>query len=922
MAAGGSSARGDVGIADFILALRTLKVGAGNPSLQELQRRSGVARSTLADALNPRRRELPRLELVLALVRACGGGPAEEARWKAEWRRVARAADERRVASSAPEPALTPAGATTAPANGGTPNGSPPDGSTPAAGPGPDFLPPGLRDFTARERELEVIVGAAANAGAGAPVLLAIDGMAGVGKTAIAVQSGHQVAHRFPDGRFYLDLHAHTEGQDPVDPATALATLLRARGRAADTIPLDATERAAAWRAETAGLRVLLVVDNAATADQVRPLLPGSGGSMVLVTSRRRLTSLEGAHSLPLDLLPVPDATLLFRRVLGDRADAGEAGVEEIVELCGRLPLAIRIAAARLKHRPSWPIGALAARLRDERRRLGELATSDLAVSAAFQTSFSHVGERERRVFTLLGLVPGPDIDALAAAALTALPADQADRSLEELLDIHLVEQLTVDRYTLHDLLRIHCVALAAGLPDQERGQARRRLLDHYRYRASLAMDAAFPQERSRRPEIKPPGPDDPTNHFADRASALDWLDAERTGLISASGLSGFPQQVIDLSAILARYLELGAHGSEGRLLHQRALEFARALRDPAAEAGALRYLGLTHLQNEDFTAALDVLLESLTVLRQSGQRQPLPSTLNNLGAVYGRLGRLEQSADHFEQAVVESRKQGDEPNETRAIANLGLSRRRQGRLDEALLLQREALDLARRSGNALSQSVGLDNLGVLYRLLGRPEEALEQHREALVLDRESNDRFGEAITIDNLGLAYQRLGDHAAALTHFEAALGLGRELHNVASEGIALGNIGNVLREQGDIQAALKHHRRALELFQGGEDAPNLAEALNNLGETLFAAGSPAEALALHQRALELADSCGDLVETARTRDLLGHAQHAVGDHPAAREQHALALAAYRRMGLPQAAVLGAHICRAPGDFPAISD
>ncbi|MBC3840393.1 tetratricopeptide repeat protein [Streptacidiphilus sp. 4-A2] len=734
-----------------------------------------------------------------------------------------------------------------------------------------------------------------------------------MGKTALAVQAGHRVAPHFPDGRFYLDLHAHTVGQTPVDPATALATLLRARGRAADTIPLDPGERVAAWRAETAGLRVLLVIDNAVGADQVRPLLPGSGGSMVLVTSRRRLTSLEGARSLPLGLLPMADATLLFRQVLGDRADNRQDAVEEIeeiAELCGRLPLAIRIAAARLRHRPSWPITALAGRLRDERRRLGELATSDLAVSAAFQTSFSHVGEQERRVFALLGLVPGPDIDARAAAALTELPADAADRSLEELLDIHLVEQVTVDRYTLHDLLRIHCAAQAAELPEPERRQALRLLLDHYRYRASLAMDAVFPLERNRRPEVKPAEADALSITFADSAAAAEWLDAERTALISASSLADFPQHIIDLSAILARYLELGAHGSQGRLLHERALESARAVRDPLAEAGALRYLGLTHLQNADFTAALAVLRESLTVLQKTDQQRLLPSTLNNLGAVYGRLGRLEQSADHFEQALRVAREQDDIPNETRAINNLGLARRRQGRLDEALLLHHDSLDLARRHGDALLQSIALDNLGVLHRLLGRLDEALSRHREALVLDREANDHAGEAVTIDNLGLVHLRMGDHAAALEHFQQALALGRQLDSASTQAIALGNIGSVLRAQGDLDAALRHHRQALELFRESDDALNLAEALNNLGETLLATGSAPEALALHRRALELVESCGDPIETARTRDLLGHAHHAVGDHPAARHEHTLALQAYRRMGLPQGAA-AIHTC-----------
>lgn len=883
-------------VGEFILALRALKVGAGKPSLQELQRRSGVPRSTLADALNPRRRELPKLEVVLALVRACGGGGPEEQRWRAAWKRVAQATDGVRIQTvgTAPDAPSEPT-APTAP-------------TAPAAS-GRNFLPPGPADFTAREKEVLSIIEAAGTTAEAGPALLAVDGMAGVGKTALAVHAGHRLAHLFPDGQYYLDLHAHTVGQDPVDPAAALDTLLRTHGRSADSIPAGLAERAAAWRAELADHRVLLVIDNAASAEQVRPLLPGSGGSLVLVTSRRRLVSLEGGRSLSLDLLSAADAVLLFQRVLGPRADAEPEAVAAIVELCGRLPLAIRIAAARLRHRSSWSVALLVERLSDERRRLGELATSDLAVAAAFQTSFNHLAWQEQRVFAQLGLVPGADVDARAVAALVGLRTDDAERSLEGLLDAHLVEQLQADRYTLHDLLRIHSAAQAASLPEAERENALRQLFDHYRYWASIAMDAMFPNERYRRPEIKPPN--GVTEEFTDRTAAVNWLDTERSNLVAASGLPGLPQHAIDLSAILARYLERGAHGKQALVLHERALRLARAAGDVVAEAGALRFIGLTHLQLRDYRSALAALEEAMAVLQEHGRKDSLAAVLNNLGAVHGLLGRLDRSLHHFEQALRLSRAEGDDSNEAIAVGNLGLIHRRQGRLEESLALNREALELQRRLGNTIGQSISLDNLGVTCRHLGRLDEALEHHRQALVLDREGNDRTGELITIDNLGLIHFLMGDHAAALARFEEAITLSRQLEDRTSEGIALGNIGNVRREQGRTEEALRHHRTALDLIRAHDGTLNLAEALNNLGETLSALGTPEPALPLHTEALEIAETCGDPIETARSRDLLGRVQHQLGDQRAARELHALAREAYLRMGLPQAAALAARGC-----------
>lgn len=891
-------------VEEFVRALRALKVSAGNPSLQELSRKSGVARSTLADALNPRRAELPRLDVVLALVRACGCGPGETERWGVRWRRAAQDADEIRLRRPAPPDASQASSATS-------------QAASQAAGEAPrkgrNHLPPLPADFTARDGELASIVEAAETAAAaasGTPVLLTVDGMAGVGKTVLAVHAGHRLAPRFADGQYFLDLHGHTPGREPLDPAAALESLLRHLGVSGEAIPDGLAERSALWRAELDGRGVLLILDNAASADQARPLLPGGGASMVLITSRGRLPSLEGARSVSLEPLPTPDAATLFQRVLGERAEAQPEAVRTIVELCGNLPLAVRIAASRLKHRPSWPIALLAERLRDERRRLGELSVAEVAVSAAFQASFENLREAECRMFTVLGLHPGSDIDAEAAAALAGVDSEQAERSLESLVDGNLLEQRRPGRYTFHDLLRLHSAQQADGLAADERASALSGLLDHYRYQASLAMNAFAPNERDRRPRIEPPA-DRTASVFPDRAAAVAWLDDERANLVAVAALDGFDRHVADLSLILTRYLERGAHGGQALELHGHALEAARRLGDRLAEAGALRGIGLTQLQRRGFDSALDVFGRALDILETEDGKALQAGVLNNVGAVHGLLGHLAQGKDHFELALELSRAAGDEQNEAISLNNLALVLRRMGELREAQARNQDALRLQLRRDDKIGQSIAYDNLGVISRHLGLLDEALEYHRQALRLDREGNDRAGETITVDNIGLVHVAMGSYDEAMECFEQSMALAVEIKDELSEALALSNIGTVHRLRGDAEGARSEQERALAVLREMNQDLVLAESLNDWGETLYALTDYPAARAAHEEALAITEDAGEPLETARCRELLGNTLHALGDHEAARGQHTQALSEYQRMHLPRADSLRARAC-----------
>jgi transcriptional regulator with XRE-family HTH domain len=336
-------------------------------------------------------------------------------------------------------------------------------------------LPRDIAAFSGRQAELAELLGTLATAAddGGVVEIHAIDGMAGIGKTTFAVHAAHRLAPGFPDGQFFLPLHAHTAGQRPVDPADALASLLLTAGVAAAQIPPGLEARAARWRDVVAGKKILLLLDDAVGHEQVRPLLPGTAGSLVLVTSRRRLTALQDAAVVSLDVLP-PDeaAALLVRLAARPGLSARDAAVGEITGLCGHLPLAIGMLASQLRHHPAWTATSLAAELADTRDRLAVMHTENLSVGAAFGLSYQDLTDDQQRLFRRLGLIPGPDFDAYAAAALDATSLAAARRGLDELYEQHLLAELARGRYQMHDLLREHARALAAAGDPAESDQA------------------------------------------------------------------------------------------------------------------------------------------------------------------------------------------------------------------------------------------------------------------------------------------------------------------------------------------------------------------------------------------------------------------------------------------------------------------
>ncbi|WP_426404497.1 AfsR/SARP family transcriptional regulator [Streptomyces sp. R-07] len=681
-----------------------------------------------------------------------------------------------------------------------------------------NFLPFDVPDFTGREGELDGLTRLWTSNNSGSVTIAAIDGMAGVGKTTLAVHAGHRLADHFPDGQLFVDLQAHTAGQEPLDVGAALEILLGQLGVPAAQIPASAADRAALWRSELSGRRVVVVLDNALGADQVRQLLPGASRTLVLVTSRRRLTDLDGAHALSVEVLPAADSVELFTAIVGERAAAEPLAVLDVLQLCGFLPLAVRIAAARLHHRPRWTVEYLAARLRDQRRRLSELATSERGVAAAFTLSYQQLTADQQRMFRLLGLQPGRDIGAEAAAALAGLPSEEAETLLEDLLDAHVLAQHQPGRYTFHDLLREH--ALATGTT-QEPSDAQRdavgRLFHHYLRTASTAVDHLYPEGKSRRPRI--PAPTTEPSFLLDEAEAIAWLDGERANLMAVARHTAdhdwlpYPSQ---LAATLHRYLLGHAHQADALDLHGLALRTSRRSGDTASEARTLLDLGEVHYWwHGAYEQAAEYYLRALNLSRDVGDQGAAARALQNLGTLHSRRREYDRAHDHCRQSLALFRELGDRAGEARSLTELGIIHERRGRFEDAHDHHRQALQLHRENGSRIGEIVVLNNIGLLYQRQGNYDEARHRHHDALQLSRSFDFPGDEAESLNALAEAARSMGDLARAAAEHDTALTLAREFSYLPEQARAHAGLAHLHRDLGRIGVAHDHARQALDLY-----------------------------------------------------------------------------------------------------------
>ncbi|HEY2578728.1 MAG TPA: tetratricopeptide repeat protein [Streptosporangiaceae bacterium] len=781
----------------------------------------------------------------------------------------------------------------------------------PPAGPVPWQLPAAATDFTGRSAELTTLTELLQTGGGPPLVVSAAGGTAGVGKTALAVHWAQQATGLFPDGQLYVNLRGYDPGQ-PMLPTDALAGFLRALGVAGQDIPAEQDDRAARYRGLLAGRRMLVLLDNAGSADQVRPLLPGSGTCAVLVTSRNALpglTASDGALRLDLDLLPPSDAEALLTRLIGDRAAADPATVTALASQCAWLPLALRVTAELAATRPADPLASLAAELTDQQWRLDPLAaggdSSTAAALTVFSWSYQHLDPGAARTFRLAGLHPGPDLDRYAAAALTGRQAGEADQALGRLTRAHLMHVTAPGRYGLHDLLRDYACELTAVHDGESEGQAAlTRLFDHYLHTAATAMDALFPALHSRRPRIPPSA--SPAPAVTDPATAQAWLDAERATLVAVAGHTsarGWPGHATRLAATLIGYLDTGNHFPEAVTVCACACQAAREAGDRDAEAAALSGLALIDLQRGRNPRATGYLERALALYQETGDQAGQARSLLNLGFTGLQQGRYRLAVEHSLQAIDLSRDTTEWRILAQGLANLGRAELRLGRYLEAINHNRKAQALFRRNGDLSGVAETLNIIGAANQRQGRHRMAVEQHTQALALCHKTGDRAGQAESLFRLGILDLCRDRYQKAIDHHRQALAIYREMGKPAAGAYPLTYLGDVHLRQGYHRQAIRHYQEALPLFRQSGALAGQAELLNGLGEALLATSRPAGARTQYSAALALATEIGEQYEQARAHNGLGHVCRLVGNPARARLHWRSAFALYTSLATPEA-------------------
>jgi DNA-binding SARP family transcriptional activator len=658
----------------------------------------------------------------------------------------------------------------------------------------PAQLPADVADFTGRDEQVkrlsDLLSGTGASGDPGAVRIAVVAGAGGLGKTSLAVHAAHQVRRRFPDGQLYVDLLGATAA--PLLPADVLARFLRDLGVDGRDIPVDEDERAARYRTTLARRRMLVVLDNARDAAQVRPLLPGSASSAVLITTRSRMPDLASTKLVDLNVLDDDEALKLFVKVVGEQRPAAEPeATAELLDACAGLPLAIRICAARLVTRSGWTIRAMAGRLTDEHRRLDEMRAGDLAVRASFEVSFTSLppstdkqGIDPARAFCLLGLWQGPSISSAAAAALSGVPEYSAADALEVLVDTHLLESVATDRYRFHDLLRVYAAERAADdLPAAERDAALTRLLTWYMRTADAAASALAPH-RYNIPLDASTGDDVPALSFATSEEALAWYDDERANLLAATRQaagSGLHEIAWRLPAPLFQMFSSRGNWADCIATSRIALESARQAGSRQGEAWILNNLG-DALGFTRHSEGIDCLERSLAIRREVGDRMGEAQSANNLADAYHWLGRTDEALELYRRALELNRAVGYRLGEGIALVNLGWMLVDLGRAGEAIDYLRQAREAFAEIDYVDGVGYALHILGRCHLSLGQDADALSCLHEALVNHRSSGNRGRQAATLTTLGTAQNRVGLAAEARESWTQATAIFTELGDLA--------------------------------------------------------------------------------------------------------------------------------------------
>ena len=769
-------------------------------------------------------------------------------------------------------------------------------------------LPPSVAGFTGRTAELETLLAAVADAISGdslGGIVCVIDGMAGAGKTELAVRAAHQLASGFPDGCVLVRLRGHADDQRPVEAGHVLEALLLQDGIGAGAIPGGLEARAGLWRERMAGRRMLILLDDASGSLQLRPLLPHSAGSMVIITSRQMLTALPGTVRIPAGELLPDDAASMFAQLAG-RADvhAGDEAVAAIARLCGYLPLAISLMASQLKHHGSWAAADLAADLTAAGDRLALMTAENESVGAAFALTYRDLAPDLQRLFRRLGLHVGADFDIYTAAALDGAPLDSTRGRLDRLFGHHLVNEPFRGRYRCHDLIREQARLLAADEPSQDRAAVTRRLLDYY-LNAARAADTYLTRRTATRMTDVAAVPAY-ARTFTTRAEALAWMRDERlnlhTSVAAAAASSDLISYASAIAAAMHGFLRTEGYLDQARSLFATVISAAHAYGDQLREADARTDLGNIQRSAGEYDAAAENLTTALALYRANGSgQQGEANALLNLGSLQYTIADFAAATDNLAAALRLFREHGDRLGEVTALDHLGALQHARGDFATARSSLAAALDLCTSLGHDIAEASAYNHFGVLQLATCDYQAAAASQERAIALYTAQGDRRGEATARNNLAAVQLQTGDTTEATANLNLARQLYQDLGIKHGEANVLNHLGMARHAVGDFKAAISYQAQAMELYRSVGDPLGQADALHYMGTAQRDAGKLGAAERNLTRALTLYRKGDDPASAAAALNNLGELQESMERIADARTSYADALVTLGDMEAP---------------------